>query len=210
MRAARCLHQRLDLPPPPAIRLDKRLPVAAGIGGGSADAAAVLRLLCHTLGILPDDPRVVEIAAGLGADVPACLRSTTVRGDGRGDTLAPVEASGLSGLPLLLVNPRVALATGPVFTAWDRIDRGALPDGDALVVALAGRNDLEAPAIALCPPIGDVLAVLQRQQDVILARMSGSGATCFALFESEAARDAADRTIANAHPSWWRLPSRIR
>lgn len=210
MRAARRLHALIDAPPPPAILLDKRLPVAAGIGGGSADAAAALRLLCRGLKIAADDPRVLEIATALGADVPACLLSATVRGDGRGDALVRLEATGLSGLPLLLVNPRAALATGPVFRAWDGIDRGPLITGDALAVAQAGRNDLQPPAIALCPAIGEVLAALHRQKGVILARMSGSGATCFALFEREASRDAAEWEIAQAHPAWWRLASRIR
>lgn len=212
MRAARALCALTGNTAPPAIALDKRLPVAAGIGGGSADAAAVLRLLCRDRGIAADDPRVMALAADLGADVPACVRSVTLRGDGRGDALeavAAVAAVGLTGLPLLLVNPRVALPTGPVFAAWDRQDRGALAGGDPLAAALAGRNDLEIPALGLRPVIGDVVALLAAQPGVILARMSGSGATCFALFESDAARDAADQAIAARHPDWWRLASRL-
>lgn len=210
MRAARGLCAATGGPPPPAIALDKNLPVAAGIGGGSADAAAVLRLLCRDRGIAPDDPRVTALAAELGADVPACLRSDTVRGDGRGDSLEAVAAGGLAGMPLLLVNPRVALPTGPVFAAWDRVDRGALATGDPLAAALAGRNDLEPPARALHPVIGDVVALLAAQPGAVLARMSGSGATCFGLFGSEADRDAADRAVAARHPDWWRLASRLR
>ncbi|MHA3791946.1 4-(cytidine 5'-diphospho)-2-C-methyl-D-erythritol kinase [Sphingomonas sp. YL-JM2C] len=194
----------------PAIRLDKRLPVAAGIGGGSADAAAVLRLLGRAYGIAADDPRVMTLAATLGADVPACLQSVTVRGDGRGDRLESIAADGLHGLPLLLVNPRVALPTGPVFAAWDRVDRGPLAPGDPLAAALAGRNDLEAPATLLHPVIGEVVTLLAAQPGAILARMSGSGATCFALFGSEADRDAADRALAHRRPDWWRLTSRLR
>jgi 4-diphosphocytidyl-2-C-methyl-D-erythritol kinase len=104
----------------------------------------------------------------------------------------------------------VALATGPVFAGWDGIDRGPLAEGDPLAAALAGRNDLQPPAQAIAPVIGEVVALLAEQPGVILARMSGSGATCFALFESDAERDAADRAIASARPDWWRLASRIR
>lgn len=210
MRAARALCALTGDTAPPAIGLDKRLPVAAGIGGGSADAAAVLRLLCRARDIAADDPRVMAIAADLGADVPACVRSVTLRGDGRGDALEAVEATGLTGLPLLLVNPGVALPTGPVFAAWDQQDRGALAGGDPLAAALAGRNDLELPALGLRPVIGDVVTLLAAQPGVILARMSGSGATCFALFDSDKSRDAADQTIAARHPDWWRLASRLR
>ncbi len=212
MRAARGLAALpgVDAGPVPALRLDKRLPVAAGIGGGSADAAAALRLLCRRYGIGPNDPRVAALAADLGADVPACLLSVTTRGDGRGDELRPIEATGLAGMPLLLVNPRIALTTGPVFRGWDQVDRGPLAEGDPLAAALAGRNDLEPPARALCPAIGDVVALLVAQPGTVLARMSGSGATCFALFETPGARDAADRAIAAAHPDWWRMASRLR
>lgn len=194
----------------PAVMLDKRLPVAAGIGGGSADAAAMLRLLCRRHDVAPDDPRVITLARDLGADVPACLASITLRGDGRGDDLVPVAAKALAGIPLLLVNPRIAVATGPVFAAWDGIDRGPLEEGDPLAAARAGRNDLEPPARRLCPMIGDVLALLSAQPGVQLARMSGSGATCFALFDRPGRRDAADRAIAAERPGWWRLASRLR
>lgn len=210
MRAARMLGAALDRPVPAAIGLAKNLPVAAGIGGGSADAAAVIRLLCRTWDVRIDDPRVDAVARSLGADVPACVFSRTMRGDGRGDDLRPVPSAGLSGMPLLLVNPRVPLSTGPVFAAWDRIDRGALPDGDPLAVALAGRNDLEPLARGLCPIIGDVVALLADQPGVVLARMSGSGATCFALFDSDKAQaDAAER-IAAVQPGWWLMQTAIR
>jgi len=209
MRAARRFAAMID-ESAPAVMLDKRLPVAAGIGGGSADAAAMLRLLCRRHDVALDDPRVTTLAHDLGADVPACLASITLRGDGRGDDLAPVAAKTLAGMPLLLVNPRIAVATGPVFAAWDGIDRGPLEGGDPLAAARAGRNDLEPAARRLCPTIGDVLALLSAQPGVRLARMSGSGATCFALFDSPGRRDAADRTIAAERPGWWRLASRLR
>ena len=116
----------------------------------------------------------------------------------------------LSGMPLLLVNPRIMLATGPVFAGWDQVDRGALADGPALAAALAGRNDLEPPAIALVPAIGALVAALKACDGVRLARMSGSGATCFALFESEAARGAAAAAIAARWPGYWCLETRLK
>jgi len=189
--------------------LDKRLPVAAGIGGGSADAAAALRLLCGRCGIEPTDAPIQQLAAALGADVPACLLSRPVRGVGRGDRLDP--AIGLvPGQPLLLVNPGIPLATAPVFAGWDRIDRGALAAGDAMAAAKCGRNDLEAAAVVLVPLIEQVLATLRAQPGAELVRMSGSGATCFALFEDEASRDAAALAVGRSQPSWWHMASRLR
>lgn len=194
---------------PAGFSLDKRLPVAAGIGGGSADAAAALRLLCRRDSIDPAGGEIVALAAGLGADVPACLTSRLSRGEGRGDRIAPLE-SDLRGTPLLLVNPGVALATGAVFAAWDGVDRGPLGPGAPREIAMAGCNDLEAPARTLCPVIGEVLAALTAQPSAWLARMSGSGATCFALFDDDAALAAADAAIARARPAWWRLATRLR
>ena len=107
------------------------------------------------------------------------------------------------------MNPGVAVSTGPVFRAWDGVDRGGIGPGDLLARAMAGRNDLEPPARALAPVIGDVVALLQAQPGVMLARMSGSGATCFALFETVAARQAAAATIALAQPGWWCLESAL-
>ena len=174
-----------------ALGLDKRLPVAAGLGGGSADAAAVLRLFGGTM----------EDAAALGADVPACRFSRTARGEGRGDAIEPIDIPGLTGKPVLLVNPNIALSTGAVFKGWDGIDRGPLGDWES------GRNDLEAPARALVPEIGAVLAALG---DARIARMSGSGATCFGLYPSDAARDAAAARISAEKPGWWLSQTRLR
>jgi len=185
-----------------SVSLDKRLPVAAGLGGGSADAGAIFRMVEHWGG-LPDDWRTR--AAALGADVPACVESVTCIGRGTGTELERID-SDLAGTPVLLVNLRVPLATGPVFRAWDGEDRGPLPQGTVREIALAGRNDLEAPAIGLCPVIADVLAAL-RATDPWLARMSGSGATCFALYDSEDARDAAAARIS---PDWWRMAGKLR
>ena len=198
---AKALH---SLPHGPgwAVTLEKNLPVAAGLGGGSADAGAVFRMVEAHYG-LPAD--WAERAARLGADVPACVRSLTCIGRGTGTEIEEI-ASDLTGTPVLLVNPRLPLSTGPVFAGWDGQDRGPLPQGSARDIALAGRNDLEAPAMALCPAIGEVLAALH-QTAPLLARMSGSGATCFALYDSADARDAAHAKI---NPAWWTLAGALR
>lgn len=183
-----------------AIELEKHLPVASGIGGGSADAAATLRALAKLHGVALDDPRLFAIADSLGSDVPACLLGRTALGRGRGEQLQPIP--GMSGAPVLLVNPGVAVSTAEVFRRWDGMDRGPLgPD------PLAGRNDLEAPAREIVPVIGEVLALLAAQPGVMLARMSGSGATCFALFESEETCAKAAAKI--ARPDWWCIETRL-
>lgn len=180
--------------------LDKKLPVASGLGGGSADAAATLRLLTRMWKI---DPGHAEaIASTLGADVPACLLSMTARGEGVGERLSPVDIPALSGTPVLLVNPGAALSTSEVFAAWDGQDRGPLGEDWR-----AGRNDLEVPARTLVPEIGDVLDWLASQAGATIARMSGSGASCFALFESEGARDAAVQACPD---HWWHLATFLR
>ncbi|WP_156842393.1 4-(cytidine 5'-diphospho)-2-C-methyl-D-erythritol kinase [Novosphingobium aquimarinum] len=188
-----------------AVELEKRLPVAAGLGGGSADAGAVFRMVETEHG-LPEDWHAR--AAKLGADVPACVRSEACIGRGTGTELEPVP-NDLAGCPVLLVNPRVALATGPVFKGWDGKDRGALPEGDLRAIALAGRNDLEAPAIVIAPVIADVLEALRRTAPW-LARMSGSGATCFALYDTPQARDASAAAIASEHADWWQMSGALR
>ena len=188
-----------------AITLEKHLPIASGIGGGSTDAAATLRALARLHGIAPTDPGLHEIAAKLGADVPACLANRTTLGTGKGDTLTTLE--GLSGTPLLLVNPGVAVSTAAVFKTWDGHDRGPIPEGNLLDRALEGRNDLEVPALALAPAIAEVRTLLDAAQGVLLSRMSGSGATCFALFETPEARDTA-ATAAQAK-GWWTLATTL-
>ena len=188
-----------------AVTLEKNLPVAAGLGGGSADAGAVFRLVERLHGLPEDWP---DRAAKLGADVPSCVRSEMVVGRGTGTELEPLD-NDLAGTPVLLVNPRVPLATGPVFRAWDGQDRGPLPEGSARAIALEGRNDLTAPAIELCPAIRDVLDALQTDRPW-LTRMSGSGATCFALYHDEAARDAAALRLKQECPDWWQLAGKLR
>lgn len=188
-----------------AITLEKNLPVAAGLGGGSADAGAVFRLVRDRHG-LPLDWR--DRAARLGADVPACVDSVACIGRGTGTDLEPV-VNDWAGMPVLLVNPRLPLATGPVFAAWDGIDRGAMPEGPASRIAQEGRNDLETPAIALCPPIAEVLAALS-ETGAELVRMSGSGATCFALYRRHDVMREAAKTLALAHPGWWQMQGELR
>ena len=183
--------------------LHKNLPIASGIGGGSADAAAALRLLSRLWAV---DADLLPIAASLGADVPACLYSETMWGEGVGDELKPFAREGISGLPVLLVNPGIACPTGPIFAAWDGVDRGALTP-ERWITA---RNDLQSPAVKLFPEIAALLAVLQGQTAVRLARMSGSGATCFALFENIAFRDKACANIAQDYPDYWTLKAMLR
>lgn len=206
-RAAARFAEIFGLPVPGRITLTKRLPVASGLGGGSADAAATLRLLARYHGVALDNPRLFACADALGSDVPACLYSRTARGTGRGERLTPI--TGAPETPVLLVNPRVAVSTAQVFARWDGIDRGAIGEGDLLAVAQAGRNDLEPSALAIAPVIGDALALLRKQPGTTLVRMSGSGATCFALFTDIGARTAAATAIAAAQPDWWRLETAL-
>ncbi len=203
-RAAIAFRDTFGIEQAHAITLDKHLPVASGIGGGSADAAATLRALARLHAIAPEDPRLFVIAEALGADVPACLLGRTTLGTGKGEALIPVH--GLAGTPLLLVNPGVAVSTGAVFARWDGHDRGGIAaEGDLLARAIAGRNDLQPAALELAPVIADVLSALAASEGVLLSRMSGSGATCFALFENEPARNAAARTM----PQHWTLATTL-
>ena len=179
--------------------LEKNLPVSSGLGGGSADAAAALRLITAAFSL---DPTTAErIAPTLGSDVPACLLSLPMRCEGAGDELSFIDLSELSDTPVLLVNPRIALSTADVFAAWDGVDRGPLEDWRL------GRNDLQPPAIGLVPQIETVLAWLLAQPGAGFVRMSGSGATCFALFESDEARDRAAEAVPR---EWWHLATSLR
>lgn len=193
-----------------AIRLTKNLPIASGIGGGSADAAAALRLLARLWDVPRDHPVLSDIAADLGADVPACLLSRACRGEGKGDHLDPISLGDLQSAPTLLVNPGVAVPTGPVFGEWDAVDRGSLALSDPLRLDPAWRNDLMPPAKIIAPVIGDVLAVLEASSGAAFTRMSGSGATCFALFGSTGKRDQAARILAENHPDWWTMRSNLQ
>ncbi len=216
VRAARAL--RADHPAPAAgpaigptgarLRLTKRLPVAAGIGGGSADAAAALRGLNRVWGLDIGAEALRDLGATLGADVPVCLAARPGFLGGIGEHFEP--APDLPRFWLVLVNPGVPLPTRAVFKARRGefsapLPRFAAPADVAALVRhlMAGRNDLEATAMTLVPAIGEVLAALRESPRCLLARMSGSGATCFGLFaEPEAARAAAAR-IGAARPAWW-------
>lgn len=175
-----------------ALNLEKRLPVAAGLGGGSADAAAALRLLNRWWDLRLGKAELLALARRLGSDVPACFLSSAVRGTGRGDELEPSQTP-LAGKPLLLVNPGIAVATADVFSRW----RGLPSMG----------NDLEPPALEVAPVIGEVLETLRSQPGTRLVGMSGSGATCFAIFEDAEARDSAEASLPRR---WWRLATRLR
>lgn len=212
MQVLALLRQRYgaDRVPPLAVTLTKHLPVAAGIGGGSADAAAMARLIRAQF--LPElgDATLARVVSPLGADIAACIASETCLGVGVGEELSAVPELRLGGTPVLLVNPRLPVATGPVFAAWDGIDRGPLFTGPELRAQLFGaRNDLQRPAIAQCPAIADILLELGALRPW-LARMSGSGATCFALFDAAAERDAAAAFLAERHPGWWTMAGALR
>src|SRR6195952_763184 len=197
--------------------LDKALPVAAGIGGGSADAAAALRLLARLNGLALDDARLVEVARLIGADVPVCLASRACVMTGVGATLQPLS---LPIMPCVMVNPRVPVATRDVFNALglrngqllvgatDVLRGTAWPEAGASVedwveVLAASSNDLEAPATRIQPIIGDVISALSSSNGAWLTRMSGSGATCFAIYENTADAGRAAEKIRQGHPEWW-------
>jgi 4-diphosphocytidyl-2-C-methyl-D-erythritol kinase len=216
VKAARALAARVPDLRAGAFRLEKNLPVAAGLGGGSADAAAALRLLARANDLSADDPRLQAAARATGADVPVCLdpRPRVMRGIGE-ILSAPLP---LPRLHALLVNPGVAVPTKLVFAGWRpsaNSDRGLAADSDFGAVAKMqnerqlvdwlGRegNDLEAPAIALAPAIADVLALLRAAAGCRLARMSGSGATCFALFSSLQETATAGQNLRAQFPDWW-------
>ncbi len=193
-----------------SLHLTKNLPVASGIGGGSADAAAALRLLNLLWDCGLADRQLCAIAETLGSDIPACVISETLRVEGRGEALAPLDLPGLAGMSILLVNPGIPLGTAPVFKGWDQIDRGALDSSSVDAIIRNGRNDLEPPARVLVPEIVAVLDALSAQPGVKLARMSGSGATCFALFATPNEAEAAREALAIAQPGWWLMSGSVR
>ena len=199
LRAAEALRTAADVSAGARLFLSKNLPIASGIGGGSADAAAALRLLTRLWSI--DPAHASAVAPAIGSDVPACLLSMLTRGEGAGDQLTLIDNALVAGTPVLLVNPKVPLSTREVFAAWG----GDV--GDPLGEWREGRNDLEGPARQLVPAIAGVLDWLNERHGANFVRMSGSGATCFALFEDEGARDDA----AAACPSnWWHLATLLR
>ena len=190
--------------------LVKNLPIASGIGGGSADAAAALRLMKHYVEL--SEEKWFEIALSLGADVPVCFHSKTARMIGIGEKLC--DLTDLGAISAVLINPGIAISTGSVFQKFDAANTHTAPkeqvtEGGLLFRTLAGKNDLETISMNLCPQIGDVLRHMASQPECQLARMSGSGATCFALFERDAQARAAVKAISKLHPDWWVVATRI-
>ena len=217
LKAARLLAERVPNMKAGRFTLDKVLPVAAGIGGGSADAAAALRLLAQLNGLSLDDERLLEVALETGADVPVCLASRACDMTGVGETLTPLS---LPIIPCVMVNPCVPVATRDVFDALGLrsgellvgatdVFRGTdWPEAGASVedwveVLADNTNDLEAPATRIQPVIGAVIAALNATNGAWLARMSGSGATCFAIYENTADAGRAADKIRRDHPDWW-------
>lgn len=217
VRAARLLGERIPGLTLGHFTLDKHLPVAAGIGGGSADAAAALRLLAQANDLAFDDRRIVDVARETGADIPVCLASRACTMTGVGENLSMLD---IPSMPCVMVNPRVGVATKDVFTALG-LGKGELLAGvgdvmlsqgwpaegapfDEWIEAVGhGTNDLEKPALKVEPIIGKVLSALRATEGVKLARMSGSGATCFAIYETIGDAGQAAMTISQAHPGWW-------
>ena len=218
IKAAHLLRERVPDLKVGSFMLEKVLPVAAGIGGGSADAAAALRLLAQLNGLAFDDPRIIEVAQLTGADVPVCVASRACVMTGVGENLQPLN---LPKMPSVMVNPCVPVATKDVFRALG-LRNGQLlvgatdvllqdrswPEPDASVAEwieafVEVGNDLEAPALRIQPVIDEVLSALRDAKGAKLARMSGSGATCFAIFADDADARAAAEKIRRDHPVWW-------
>lgn len=209
LRAARDFALAFGAPAGARLRLVKNIPVAAGLGGGSADAAACLRGLAALAGLRPALSDLLDVAAGLGADVPVCLYARPARMRGLGQRLDPVR--GLPPLPMVLVNPGTPVATERVFRALRAVSgRGArapLPASATLPLFAAwlekSRNDLEPATLSFVPAVGEVLEALRAQADCLVARMSGSGGTCYGLFASPAAAHAAAARLRGQDQRWW-------
>ena len=207
-RAAMAFFAKAGIRPGATISVEKNIPAGAGLGGGSADAAAVLAGLneLFSAGLSPEVLKAIGLK--IGADVPMCLEGRTLRARGIGEDIAPVE--GLPPLPMVLVWPGRTVSTAEVFSKLQRRDNPPLGEPPTattpteLAAWLAGcRNDLEAPAMAVAPEIGEVLAALRGTENCLLARMSGSGSACFALYATRAEADAAAEQISAQRPGWW-------
>ncbi len=212
MRAANALLTRVRGPRPPfRLLLTKALPVAAGLGGGSSDAGAALRLVRDALQLPISDTELLQIAADLGADGAACFTAQPMIAEGRGERLSPAPETPV--LDAVLVNPGVPCPTGAVYRAYDQlgsgdVDRPPLPEQfeDAQDVAAFlsfCRNDLEAPAASVAPEIGEVLSLLRSEPETLMARLSGSGATCFALVAGDIEAEGLASRLASIRPNWW-------
>lgn len=210
LKAAEALRRHVGIEKGASLRLEKNLPLASGIGGGSADAAATLRALNRLWALGLGEEELRRIGLGLGADVPVCIASKPAFMTGLGETLEPVSLP--EGLRLLLVNPRVPVPTGDIFKelAAPPYDGRSVPPPEELTGLREfvdwlneHPNDLEEPALSIVPEIGDVLGAVRVQPGCHLARMSGSGATCFGLFDNEDRLAKAAARIAAARPKWW-------
>jgi len=219
LKAARLLAEAGGIRADAALALTKNLPVASGIGGGSSDAAATLHALSALWRLAPAPEDLHRLALKLGADVPVCLAAQGARLEGIGERVSAVPA--LPPAPIVLVNPGIGLATPKVFAERSGpFSAGPGPagvlaeapaDAEALAAALMPyANDLAAPAMRLMPAIGAVLAALEAQPGCLIARMSGSGATCFALFRTDMAADAAADALTQANPAWWAVATRLK
>ena len=216
LRAAHALARTAGISSGAHIRLSKALPVASGIGGGSADAAATLRGLSRLWELSLEPIQLERIALELGSDVPVCLLSKPAQMSGRGEHVDKVE--GLPQLPMLLVNPRIAVSTASVFRHLGRSEDDTPPDAltwpgsltaQDLVEWLKGaRNDMQDAACNIAPEIGEVLGLLEHT-GALISRMCGSGATCYGIFGEVASCERAAQTIASAQPKWWVCPTRI-
>lgn len=212
LRAARALNP-IGNRKAAALTLTKNLPVASGIGGGSADAAAALRGLNRLWNLDKDEAALREIGAGLGSDIPVCVPSAPCFMEGRGEMLRPLHD--LPRIPMLLVNPGVAVPTKDVFAALENrsgadmsLPRGGFADtADLLRFLETTRNDLEEPARRIQPVIGEVLSAMTALPGALLARMSGSGATCFAIFADDDCCARAAEKLKAAQPGWWIAPT---
>ena len=213
LRAARALIAEARRPVAPVgLSLDKRLPVASGLGGGSSDAGAALRLLREICALPLDNDRLAAVAASLGADGAACLWGAPAIAQGRGERLS--SAPGLPPLDIVLANPRVPVSTAEVYRRFDAGGRfsdvtpptapDAFEDATELAAWLAGqRNDLEAPAITVAPQVGAVLETLAGEPETLLARVSGSGGTCFALCAGDIEAEGLAERLEAMAPDWW-------
>ena len=207
--AAHLLTTKVDRHEGVHLALDKYLPVASGIGGGSGDAAAALRLLNRFWDIGLPIKELAQLSAPLGADVPACVISQTCQGQGIGQDLEALDSGRLENYFALLVNPLIPVSTASIFRGWDGIDRGGLEGNTPMDIALAGRNDLQPSAVSLVPIISEILTRLKETNPVI-SRMSGSGATCFALYESLKGAQAARELINSASKKSWMMIGKLK
>lgn len=217
-KAARAFADLIGEPPGGAFHLTKRLPVEAGVGGGSADAGAALRLLQRHYGSPVPMAELAAAARGIGADVPVCLASSAAFMTGIGETLYPLPR--VEPIPAILVNPMERLATAPVFRALAaaRLSAGFSPaeparlatSGEVVAFAAEKSNDLEPPACRLKPVIAEILRTLEALPGALLARLSGSGPTCFAIFGDMQAAESAARTVAGRYSGWWVRPVKLR